>query len=159
MSISNVKLEEICKKKGIPLNGVYMKDELAEIQPQEGNYIINLQSSYQGSGTHWLALIIQRDSIYYQDSFGVIYPLEVLVFIHRYEQNNIKCRIGHNMTQIQDLNSVRCGWFCLGLLYFVKCHRDTPLFDVCNDFVNMFSDDLKLNDQILMKYLNEHKIK
>jgi len=59
MSISNVKLEEICKKKGIPLNGVYMKDELAEIQPQEGNYIINLQSSYQGSGTHWLALIIE----------------------------------------------------------------------------------------------------
>jgi hypothetical protein len=155
MSISNVKLEEICKKKGIPLNGVYMKDELAEIQPQEGNYIINLQSSYQGSGTHWLALIIERGSIYYQDSFGVIYPLEILVFIHKYEKlNKVKCKIGHNKTQIQDLKSDRCGYFCLGLLYFVKCHKDEPLFDACNEYINMFSDnDLKGNDTILMKYI------
>jgi hypothetical protein len=159
MSISNIKLQQICSKHKIPLNGIFMKDQLDEIEPQTGNYIINLQSSTQGSGTHWLNLILHESAIYYQDSFGVIYPVEVMKFIHRFKKEyDHDIKVGHNRRQIQDLKSDRCGWFCLGLLYFVKQSNEN-LFDSCNAYINMFSDDLKLNDQILMKYLHENKIK
>ncbi len=48
-AISNVQIENICRHYGIQLNGVYMKDEIHDLQV--GNYIINLQNHNQ-AGSH-----------------------------------------------------------------------------------------------------------
>ena len=53
--LSNIDLEELSKHYKLPLIAVTMKDELPN-KLQNGNYIINLQSSTQGNGTHWTAL-------------------------------------------------------------------------------------------------------
>ena len=57
MSLSNFDIIKICKKLKINLIGTFFKDELPQ-KVKKGNYIINLQSSTQGDGTHWLALIL-----------------------------------------------------------------------------------------------------
>ena len=49
--LSNFQLENISKSYGLGVVCVCMKDELPD-EPQNGNYIINLQSASQGSGTH-----------------------------------------------------------------------------------------------------------
>ena len=47
-----------------------MKDELIKIKPISGNYIINLESSQDGNGTHWMGLKIENLNCVYFDSYG-----------------------------------------------------------------------------------------
>jgi hypothetical protein len=58
-----------------------MKDELVNHKPKSGNYIINLESSTSGSGTHWMSMKISNKQCFYQDSFGVIPPKEIIDFL------------------------------------------------------------------------------
>ena len=37
-----------------------MKDELKNMKPIDGNYVINLESSNIGNGTHWMGLKIEE---------------------------------------------------------------------------------------------------
>jgi hypothetical protein len=54
MTITNVQLKNVAKHYKVNLEQVLMKDELRSytIKPNS-NYIINLQSSTVGNGTHW----------------------------------------------------------------------------------------------------------
>ena len=70
MTLSNIDLMKLAKHYNINLNGIYMKDELNGLKPRIGNYIINLQSTNQGNGTHWTAIIFTKKRAYYFDSFG-----------------------------------------------------------------------------------------
>jgi hypothetical protein len=59
-SLSNTDITYILKAQGVKLNGVFMKDELPS-KLKSGFYVVNLQSSQVGDGTHWTAFItIQR---------------------------------------------------------------------------------------------------
>eukprot|EP01036_Dinobryon_divergens_P034223 gene34223-44209_t len=76
MSISNVELENIAKFYRLKLNGIVMKDELEGMEPENGGYIVNLQSSSQGNGTHWCGLFIRGNNACYFDSFGGPAPMD-----------------------------------------------------------------------------------
>ena len=86
--LSDIEIEEILKSQGIKVN-VCMKDELPS-KLKQGFYVVNLQSSTVGSGTHWTALYYSSKHSYYFDPFGVIAPVEVsylgclLMFSHWY---------------------------------------------------------------------------
>ena len=73
--LTNFDLEEVSKHYNFDLI-VVMKDELINHKPKNGNYIINLQSTYEGNGTHWTMLSIRDKKCFYQDSFGIIPPKE-----------------------------------------------------------------------------------
>ena len=55
--LSNFDLERLADFYHLPLVTIEMKDELPS-KVKEGCYIINLQSSTAGQGTHWLSLFI-----------------------------------------------------------------------------------------------------
>jgi hypothetical protein len=57
--LSNFDLANLYIKFNLNLNDVLNKDLLNTIEPKIGNYIINLQNSYDGNGTHWTAFIIK----------------------------------------------------------------------------------------------------
>lgn len=42
--------------------------------PLPGAYIINIQSSEDGSGTHWVSLYLAKKKAFYSDSFGLPPP-------------------------------------------------------------------------------------
>ena len=50
--LSNFDLEKLAGFYKLPLIGIHMKNEMPK-KPVDGCYIINLQSSTQGNGTHW----------------------------------------------------------------------------------------------------------
>ena len=54
---SNFDLEDLAQKYNLPLVGIFSKDELSK-QIQVGSYIINLQDSTEGSGSHWVLIKI-----------------------------------------------------------------------------------------------------
>ena len=83
-------------------NGVYSKDNLRN-KIKDGVYVINLDE-YSDIGTHWVALYVLNNVIYF-DSFGVEnIPKEIKVFI---SNKNIKI----NFFRIQGYDSIMCGYF------------------------------------------------
>jgi hypothetical protein len=100
--IENMKLTHV-------FGGVYSKDQLPTLQRNKF-YIINLESSDAGRGSHWTVFFYNKPltSIYY-DSFGFIAPLEV--------QEKIMPYI-YNENEIQNYKSSACGYYCIAFINF-----------------------------------------
>jgi hypothetical protein len=144
---SNIFLEEEAKRLKIPLI-VVSKDELKQMSPKNGGYIINLQNSDRGSGTHWVGLYIYNKTAVYNDSFGGIPPVEVIKFCNKKLFN-----IVYNIDIIQNLKSDACGYFALFFLYAMDKYKTKDLRKVLIKFTNLFSKkNTTYNDELLKKY-------
>ena len=126
-----------------------MKDELPE-KVEDGCYIINLQSSTSGNGTHWLGLFIHKNNAYYFDSYGAPPSVEIIKFVKKRKG----CHMYYNNFIIQDLKSQNCGWYTLAFLLwcysYVLFSKDMK--NMFNEFVKSFVDDTKENDKILKEF-------
>ena len=113
--LSNEDIEYYCKSLKIPLIEILNKNLFNNIKPKKGAYVINLQNAGVGPGTHWTALIITNAYAIYYDSFGGHIPKDILKFIRRYSK---LIKIIYSIDQIQQIDSIFCGWFCVYFLYF-----------------------------------------
>lgn len=152
--LTNYDIENICESYGINLNSICMKDDLPA-KVSNGNYIINLQSSNTGNGTHWLALILKGNESIFFDSFGAPPPIEIRDFVKKRKGSHL----GYNNWIIQDLNSNNCGYFCISFLLFIQKHFKQDLYKTANDFINKFHDDTNLNDEILKHTFRQYSDK
>ena len=144
---SNFDLEVLAKKYDLPLVGIYSKDELPE-RVKIGSYIVNLQDSTDGNGTHWiLAKIFDKKNALYFDSFGQPLPLEVLHFLRHYKP------VPYSNRQIQNIDSSRCGLYCIACDRYMSTVKRKKMLEQYDDFLNMFTADTKKNDAILVDYL------
>ena len=150
--LSNIQLEQMGKYYNLPLRNVLMKDELVNIKPLDGCYIINLQSSTQGNGTHWTLLIINEPLAYYSDSFGQPPAIEVENFIK--QNTNIK-HFAFNTKEAQNIISDLCGWYCIGLMLYYKFNikNKKNLYKCCSHYYDNFKKNTKLNGDILKEIL------
>jgi len=92
-------LTALAHKSRIPLVGVYNKDQLNGI-PKNGLYIINMEDSDDGFGTHWVGLWISSNKCMrpiYFDSFGFQPPPAIVKFV-----KSISSRLLVNTKEIQD---------------------------------------------------------
>lgn len=140
-SLTNFKLEDLAKEYNLPLNDIIMKDRGDEEINKNGFYIINLDDS-DGGGTHWTCLYFSKGLSIYFDSFGFVPPIEI--------ENNIKPYI-YNHKDIQDYNSKACGWYCLAFIKFLNDKNNKEI--AFKEFLNLFKNNVKENDDILKKYL------
>ena len=133
--------------KGCPnFHGIYCKDELPSML-KPGWYIINMQDSRDGNGTHWVCFKTGKPLIYF-DSFGIQPPIEVL--------RKAGGDILFNQLQIQDIDSTACGWFCIAC---IKSDSDLmPNVHHFRRFQLKFSKNTKMNDINLGKILREEGI-
>jgi hypothetical protein len=122
-----------------------MKDELVNHKPESSNYIINLQSSTSDNGTHWLSLFVRNKQCFYQDSFGVAPPKEVIDFCKRIPNS----RLAHSEIQMRHLSSESCGFFAIGLLIHINRTKNEDIFKSAGEFINQFSYDSNKNNTIL----------
>jgi hypothetical protein len=145
--LTNVDLENMADKLGLPIVGVFSKDELIgdERAPRQiGSYYINMQDSDKGDGTHWIFIkIFDSGHGLYFDSFGFPSPKAVETFLKPFKP------YAYNNREIQDYNSDNCGRFCLCCDAFVK------EYDAYNDFLEIWSNDTKANDKIVHKIIND----
>ena len=146
--ITNFDLEKLARFYKLPLVCISMKDELP-LKPKEGCYIVNMQSSSAGSGTHWVAFFFFKNICYYFDSFGASPPLEVMDFIKKKKGSHLL----FNNFIIQNIKSSNCGYFALAfLLYMYQNRQKSNLKEVFNEFVNNFADDTTKNDDIIKSF-------
>ena len=102
---------------------------------------------YADVGTHWIALFCKKNEIVYFDSFSVEHiPEEIKEFI---KNRNIKA----NIFQMQENNSIMCGYFCIGFIDFMLAGKKLT------DYTNLFSPyDFKKNGSVILSYFkNESK--
>lgn len=144
--LNNLELEIILKKLKLPLQGIYMKDEIPS-NLKNGRYIINLNSAGE-SGSHWACFIKDKNYVMYMDSFGA-YPVQNLVDICK----NMKLKLFYNMTQLQHVKSILCGWFCVAFFHFLNNNKNGSLVERCFMFDDMFEKNTNKNDQILVNYI------
>ena len=118
-------------------NGVYSRDNLPKTKK-------NGACEYADVGTHWIALYAKNNEITYFDSFGVKHiPIEIEKFI-----GNKNTKI--NILRIQADNSIMCGYFCIGFIYFMFANKCVM------DFPSLFSPyDFKKNDKIILDYFKQ----
>ena len=144
---SNIDLEDMAGRLKLNLVGVYSKDELPD-KIQVGSYIINLQDSTEGNGTHWtLIMVFDRKNALYFDAFGQIFPKEVGTFLKNYKPIPYSNRI------IQDVDSNRCGLYCIACMHYMSRIRRKEMLEQYDDFLNLFRGNPKQNDKILVDYL------
>ena len=144
MASSDIDLIELSKMLKIKLNGIYCKDELHTLTYKNGGYILNLDNS-DGIGTHWTAFYIDFYQCYYFDSFGIVFPEELI----NWSKDKI---IYYNVNHIQDINDNHCGYYCILFLYYFQ-HNKT--YNRMETFVNLFTANPKKNVMILKKYLKQ----
>lgn len=104
--------------------GVYMRDQLPHKPKKVECGVLNLDVG-TGKGTHWTCWYKIKNTCYYFDSYGLIFPKEF--------ENYIKCTIFYNTYKIQKENDIICGQLCLLVLYkllIVKKRFDEILFEL-----------------------------
>lgn len=132
---------EILKSNNISINGIFQKDKLHNIKP--GFYIINLQSSKDGNGTHWTSLYYNPELSLYFDSYGFCCPEDIELLINDYKYNTI---------DIQSLESSSCGYYCIAFIKFLYNKKNKE--QSFETFTNIFNKDTNKNELILNELLN-----
>jgi len=151
--LSNIELEELADNYGVSLNTIVMKDELKGIQPRNGNFIINLQSSTEGNGTHWILAVIKNKNCFYFDPFGILPPTEIIDFCKRIPDSTL----AYSTKEIQNISAETCGWFGLGLLIYIKRSKNQDIYLASGSYLKLFSEDTEDNNKILIKYFKSLK--
>ena len=154
--LSNVDLKYYAKLFKINLIDVLSKDLFKNIKAIEGCYIINIQSSNNGNGTHWTSLLLIKNFAIYFDSYGIIMPNEILRFIKRYSFKKKDFHIIYSVDQIQSMESVFCGYYCLYFLYFITIlNKKSSKFKVLLNIHNQLYElkDKPINDIILKRLI------
>ena len=120
-------------------NGVYSRDNLPKIKDEA--YVINLDE-HSDIGTHWVSLYVYNNDVTYFDSFGVEHiPKEIKAFLGR------SLSITTNIFKIQAYDSIMCGYFCIGFIYFMLAGK------TLTEFRNLFPpNNFKENDDIILNY-------
>ena len=140
-ALSDKDIIHILKSQKVKFNGVFMKDELPS-KLRTGFYVVNLQSSSVGNGTHWTTFYYSPKHSYYFDAFGMVPPEHINYMISPYTYNN---------KQIQNLKSSACGYYCIVFILFMNGRKNKKTgFEI---FVDGFSTDTNKNDELLYHYL------
>ena len=162
--LTDLDLRNIASAYELNLNGIHMKDQLPDLL-NPGWYIINMQSSRNGNGTHWVCLLYDDRETTYFDSFGFPPPFEVSCHVAHSKQPEeyltnfeIKNAIQiWNDNQIQDLMDDNCGLYCIACICFFKSLGDVSNRKKMRAFQKLFSHDTLINTSILTKFLKEYK--
>ena len=122
---------EWIKRLGIKhFRGIYSRDNLPKKIIKECG-IINLDDM-RGPGTHWVCYRNINNLVEYFDPFGLIMPNEALKYF-----NTSGKQIVYSMDEIQNRNTVLCGYWCL--YYLLERQSGTSILDVIHN--PHFDDD------------------
>ena len=147
-ALYNTELDELLRHSHTYI-GCYSKDKIKKIPNKQTNksfsLILNLNNSNQ-PGSHWTCVYHKNDSdkLEYMDSFGMKPPQSVIDLAKK-----LKLKIVYQDNQLQNLNSVLCGWFCREYIQF-RDKNISPM-SILEEFTQIpseFNEHKVLNDDI-----------
>ena len=128
--------------------GAYAYDELPQ-RPNDAyfSFIVNTSSSNM-SGDHWIAVVYDKETFYFMDSYGrkpndVTLPKQFSTTINSYTGQN---RVMHNSKWLQQLTSNTCCDYCV---YFIQEFEKVGF----KKLLQVFSSNLVKNDRFVLNYM------
>ena len=142
--LSNYDIKDWVKQLGIKhFRGVFSKDVLpTQIKNKECG-IVNLDN-HIGPGTHWVAYRNIDRFCEYFDSFGLMMPSEV----KKYMATSGK-RLEYSGDEIQERDSVLCGYWCL--YYLLERQKGRSILDTIHNSEFDMSDT-SVNHRFIINY-------
>lgn len=131
--ISNIDIERKMPP-DVPFSGVFQRDDLPKTILPGHAIVVNLDPS--GGGTHWVC-VCRHEKVEYFDSFGLPPPVSVMSLMKKINPRKFGC--SYNTSQIQPINSAKCGYYCMK--YIVDRHRGREPYDIIYGF-SQISDPL-----------------
>ena len=144
----------------LQLNNVLMKNPVTKrnyigtfpgclipsIKSKRYSFITNTDLHHE-HGEHWNAWVVHGDKILFFDSFGrdprdPSFPEIYKDVVNRFET------FKYTKTQIQNVTSSTCGYYCIHFLYVLSLGLD---FDF---FMNEYTDDFRRNDIDVIEFVN-----
>jgi hypothetical protein len=146
VGLTNIQLEKLGKKiLGSSFLGVYPSDSMPKITNIKNNSIIFNLSKHTEPGTHYVAVFLNNNAIFYFDSYGK--PLTNPHIKKNLRKINIP--IFYQKRSIQHKDSIFCGLYALAYLKSTQKKQKPP-----NHFYSMFlNPPKKQNDKIVTDYL------
>lgn len=138
--LSNVDIDNYCKH--LPnYGGCLSKNELPKTGLPSKFFVVNMQDSDKGGGTHWVLLDNRAPSaVQYFDSMGEVPPQKVKKLMNGTKKPQVI-----NRFEIQPMGSVTCGWYCIAAARALTKGN-------MEDFIAKFSmTDFKKNDRLLKR--------
>ena len=116
--------------------GCYASDRLHTLPKTLPKSLIINTANSDSDGEHWVALVLQKERCFYFDSFGLpIMNKNILHFLQKYK------KVMYSDICIQDINSVKCGKFCIGFIKYVNSKKSYNDFISKFDFVKLYKND------------------
>ena len=150
--LTNFEIQKYCKDEP-RFNGVFSRNNLHEYNSieklKDETYIINLDE-YANVATQWIALFCKKKM-----KLFISIVLVLNIFLNKLKillKNSLKELPGNkniktNIFQIQEDNSIMCGYFCIGFMDVMLTGKKLT------DYTNLFSPyDFKKNDSIILSY-------
>lgn len=143
---TNWDLEEKMNEVGIPIMGVFNKDNLPRVV-MDGCYVLNLDDS-DGPGTHWTGFLKKGGVVIYFDSFGMPPPDMVVKKLS-------PCKIYWGDKMLQHLETSSCGyWVVAFFCWMMRVSGSNGLLDHYQEFIDQFDpQDQGKNEKRLKKFL------
>ena len=142
--ISNIYIDHLMKKISLSFRGTFSLDNIPTFEDETFSVIVNL-SKVGEKGSHFIALFILENEIWYFDSFGA---LQINTIIEKYLKKYRKT-ILYTKTLIQHPRSSPCGFFCISFILCIE-NKIPPKI-----FFKMFpKDKLYINDYIRIAIIN-----
>ena len=140
--ISNIYIDHLMKAISLSFHGTFSLDNIPTFEEETFSVIVNL-SKVGEKGSHFIALFILENEIWYFDSFGT---LQINTIIEKYIKNIKKI---YTKNQIQGPLSSHCGFFCISFILCIE-NKITPKI-----FFKMFhKNKLYINDNICIEIIN-----
>ena len=118
--------------------GCYPHDILPHIKRKSNISIIINTANSKLIGEHWVAIKMINDECFYFDSFGVeIVNENIKEFVKIYKN------VIYSTRCIQNIESDKCGEFCVAFINNVNC------VESYKNFINSFSENGYINDMIV----------
>ena len=141
--LSNLEIDKImCDKRYY--RGTFSKDMLPKTMNKNESVIVNIQDYFEGNGTHWVCIFNTEKSnnVEYFDSFGLVPPNELVRYMKTTNKNII-----YNNTQIQRIDSILCGYYCL--YYIIERNKGRLADEILLDFHH---SPTEFNEQFMKFY-------
>lgn len=125
--------------------GAFARDRVPVLKIGE-SCVQNLGDS-TSKGTHWTVFLREPKRYVYADSFGVCGPEAI-----KKQVKGKKCV--YLNSQVQDMQSTSCGWFCL--YFLIELSKGRSFEQIVYDFD---IHDLGKNERLLEAYFRKMKMK
>ena len=149
MALSTVELNEILTKNNVTKNtfiGTYPSCMSPSTKKNIYAFITNTDN-HLSIGTHWNAWFVNNNEITFFDTFGRSYYDTDFPYIYEEITKKFK-KVKYSTVELQSKDSWTCGYFCVNFIYSLSLGLDFK------EFLNEFSNNLELNDYIVLKFVN-----